>query len=260
MDVLFPNHHSLGVAWFDVYATDPVRKLNALLHLADYTSLLPGAVFFTVPEDGWGHEKWQELIGKSVPYCHCAARRVLWPARGRSRMLVQRVFKVVGLDTRVHPGRRPEYAEQPLVVAPYGGDSWSAYALFGFRSRGGNPIIMQRPFMNRNSPRERLVLNQGAMGYHSASLDSWKPGASSLKEWVDRDLGELTFYYVFKSGDRVRQWLPMFSVTGVEISDAPQSSGWHPRVTCEIDASVSVLPYKPMEKHVCVGDAGPPKS
>jgi|GEM_PF-3754107 len=253
--VLFPNHPRLAEAWDWADGPDSAHRLSSLLFLAANTKLLPGAVFFTVPDDAWGDEKWRELIGKSQPYCHCASRRVLWPTQGRSRLITRKPPKTVELMTV--EGSAGFDPRQQLIIAPHGGDLASAYAAFSFRTGAGEPRVDQLPFMADNRAWQRLVYNQAGVGYANDRLHTWQPRGNRLEWWVE-DFGELEFFFTFQVNEWRRQWLPMCSVTATGYAPYNGSLGWRPwTMTFQIDASVCVRPYEQTDLHVCVGDATP---
>lgn len=228
---------NLAQAWDWADGPNPEEKLRSLLLLADNRHHLPGAVFFTVPDGEAADAKWQELVGKSVPYCNCKSRRVLWPTKGRSRLLLRTPPKTVEITlSRTRPPK--SYMDAPpMVVMPHGGDLASAYSIWSFS--GGDVAARHLPFMRCGRRNERLIFNQAGVGHHmGVHPDQWYADFGYVDDYLDR-FGELTFMYAAPDPHNragYYSWLPTCSLVKADFVGPEQQ----PRISFEVDASVRV--------------------
>lgn len=245
---------TLKKSWDWAIGPDLEFRIISLLDLATNRDRLPGAVFFTVPDDS-SDKRWRDLVDMSQPYCGCASRRVLWPTQGRSRFIPRDPSKLVTVELdRDQPSHLVDGTG--MLIRLHGGDLQSAYALWGFRS--GEFLGTQLPYMQDDQGDRQLIWNQGGVASSDIRPNTWRASLSDLEMYLAQ-YGELTFMQLAPgiTGRKTYDaWLPTCSIVKVDYLDRPGStSGW--RATFEIDATVqvcSVKAYDTIERHVCVGD------
>jgi hypothetical protein len=146
LDHPFFTSANLTDAW--ARCTDPGDTdtlLGALLKLRAHRKLLPGSVFFTVPEGGSDDSGWRLLIESSQQYCACESRRIMYPLQGRTSLLREPRIRRIEVAFDADYSQRFYYDAPPVAFGPHGGSYQEAYAAFTVYD--GGLRVETRPFM-----------------------------------------------------------------------------------------------------------------
>lgn len=221
-------------AWWDIAGVPDVGdhdRLRALLVLAQNRQILPGPVFFRVPEGVKDDPRWQEMIGASVKQCDCPPRRIILPAHGRSRFISGEPLRLVTLT----PAEGEDnYFSPQVVIGPHGGDEASAYVAWQFEHTG---------LTAHESPLVTYPPSEFPMTFGLTRASDVYPG---FKKYTLLDLEHLLRCYgevLCASGLRSGVTVPVCSIVKIENAT----------VTIELDAAASLLRVSPeTPRHECV--------
>lgn len=226
---------------------DSAKRRASLRLLATNRHLLPGAVFFNVPPGGFNDERWAPAITYSQQLCRCETRRIMYPTRGRTRLLFdcpqpRRVVVEFDNDYSVSGG----YNSPALVIGPRGGGVEEAYAAFMIRKEG--LLVVARPFMADQSPDKKQFWTPYD-GIAERSSHHWHAPKEVLRDALKLH-GEVPFFQAMPDPDgRNGYWgsMPLCTLTAMSTRKCPL------RLTFELDMSVHAIPHvrQDFPEHEC---------
>lgn len=237
-------------AWNDCARGENPESLSASLALiAERRRLLPGAVFFRVPDGKLKSPEWAAAIEASQPHCKCETRRIMYPLVGRSRLLLRSpATRSITVARGLRYAVDNYYDSRPLVLAPCGGDAASAYAAFVMKD--DELIVEMRPFMTYKKATGKKQIWTPHDGIVDRAPGLWRADAATLRDVLQLH-GELPFMQAIPNpaGKGDMGTLPLCSLVGVNYD----ADGGAPRFTFEIDATVRLMTDldETTEEHDC---------
>lgn len=249
-DLPFFQDSRLRLAWdWSDNPNDAALRLESLLRLRRYRNVLPGAVFFTVPEGAEDDADWRLLIEASEPHCLCASRRIMYPLTGRTRLVPHRPTRLVKLRFDAGYATGNHYDAPPLVISPHGGGVQEGF--IAFTMHNGHLLVDMRPFMQDKRAGLRQILTPwDAAATHKAGV-VWFAQHSAVARTLQLH-GELPFYQRMPDprGDKgLLGSLPLCSVVAIKGGDREPVE-----YTLELDVTAHVIQgvSEKSPEHECV--------